>query len=124
MPTRWRTSRTTCSNRRRRRSRLAVATSPRCCSDNPRMEDLRDRVVRPLLPLWREETEAYCEANGLPFRRDTSNGDTVRGRIRNEVLPLLRAIHPAAEANLLRALEERATIPPAVAELLASTVGS
>jgi tRNA(Ile)-lysidine synthase len=83
-----------------------------------------DGVVRPLLPLWREETEAYCEANGLPFRRDTSNGDTVRGRIRNEVLPLLRAIHPAAEANLLRALEERATIPPAVAELLASTVGS
>ena len=28
-----------------------------------------DGVVRPLLPLWREETEAYCAANGLA-RRD------------------------------------------------------
>src|SRR5436305_10077971 len=83
-----------------------------------------DGVVRPLLPLWREETEAYCESNGLAFRRDTSNGDTVRGRIRNEVLPLLRTIHPKADANLLRALEERAAIPPAVAELRASHIGT
>src|SRR3989442_1902834 len=41
-----------------------------------------DGVVRPLLPLWREETEAYCRAEGLPFRVDSSNRDTVRGLIR------------------------------------------
>src|SRR5690242_20690006 len=27
-----------------------------------------DRVVRPLLPLWREETRAYCEAVGIAYR--------------------------------------------------------
>jgi len=83
-----------------------------------------DGVVRPLLVLWRDETRAYCEAEGLPFREDTSNPNTVRGLIRTEILPLLRRIHPAADANLLRVLETRETLPPALAELLASPVGS
>src|SRR6266404_4446684 len=57
-----------------------------------------DRVVRPLLCLWRDETRGYCESQGLAYREDTSNRDTVRGLIRAEVLPLLRRIHPAADA--------------------------
>ena len=32
-----------------------------------------DGVVRPLLGRWREDTEAYCLAEGLDFRRDSSN---------------------------------------------------
>ena len=83
-----------------------------------------DGVVRPLLPLWRHETEAYCEANGLPFRHDSSNDPSVRGRIRNEILPLLRELHPAADENLLRALDERPSVPPAVVELIASKAAS
>jgi len=83
-----------------------------------------DGVVRPLLPLWRAETEAYCRAAGLGFRCDSSNEDTKRGLIRREILPALRKLHPAAEANLLRALEERATLTPALADLLASPEGS
>ncbi len=83
-----------------------------------------DGVVRPLLPLWREETEAYCRAEGLPFRVDSSNAGTMRGLIRNEILPALRRLHPAADENLLRALSERPTLPPALAELLSSPVGS
>ena len=83
-----------------------------------------DGVVRPLLPLWRAETEAYCHAAGLAFRTDSSNDGTKRGLIRREILPALRRLHPAAEANLLRALEERATLPPALEELLASPEGS
>jgi tRNA(Ile)-lysidine synthetase-like protein len=66
-----------------------------------------DGVVRPLLPLWREETEAYCHAVGLPFRTDTSNRETKRGLIREQILPLLRGLHPAAEQNLLALLDER-----------------
>ncbi len=80
-----------------------------------------DGVVRPLLPLWREETEAYCRAHGLAFRTDSSNVDTRRGLIRDEILPLLRRLHPAADENLLRALDGR---PAPLAELVASLEGS
>jgi len=83
-----------------------------------------DGVVRPLLTVWREETEAYCRAEGLEFRVDASNTDTKRGLIRDEILPLLRQLHPAADENLLRALDTRDTLPPALAELLASPAGS
>jgi len=83
-----------------------------------------DGIVRPLLPLWRDETEAYCRANGLDYRTDGSNSDTTRGLIRERILPLLREIHPAADENLLRALERRPTLQPALAELIASPVGS
>jgi tRNA(Ile)-lysidine synthase len=83
-----------------------------------------DGVVHPLLPLWREETEAYCRAAGLEFRVDATNADTKRGLIRDEILPLLRRLHPAADENLLRALDTRDTLPPALAELLATPVGS
>ena len=80
-----------------------------------------DGVVRPLLTLWREETQAYCSAVGLEFRVDSSNPDTRRGLIRDEVLPLLRRLHPAAERNLLRLTDER---PSRLDELLAAAEGS
>ena len=80
-----------------------------------------DGVVRPLLTLWREETEAYCRAVGLPFRSDSSNAASARGLIREQVLPLLRRLHPAAERNLLRLAEQR---PTRLDELLASSAGS
>lgn len=82
-----------------------------------------DGVVRPLLARTREEVLDYLAAANLPFRVDRSNPDTKRGLIRERLLPLLRELHPAAEANLLR-LADRRTMPPEVAELLASHVGS
>jgi tRNA(Ile)-lysidine synthase len=84
----------------------------------PRRED---GVVRPLLTLWREETEAYCRAEGLEFRIDSSNRDTKRGLIRDEILPRLRDLHPAADRNLLRLA---AGEPSPLDALLASTAGS
>jgi tRNA(Ile)-lysidine synthase len=80
-----------------------------------------DGVVRPLLPLWREETTAYCEAEGLAYRTDSSNPETRRGLIRDEILPLLRRLHPGAEKNLLRLAEQR---PSKLDDLLAATTGS
>ena len=87
------------------------------------------RVIRPLLGLTRAETAAYCEARGLPWREDATNAATTRGRIR-EIL----ALHPAAEANVARTLEQLrdeaavldtlidpgadlTTLPPALARL-------
>jgi tRNA(Ile)-lysidine synthase len=83
-----------------------------------------DGVVRPLLVLWRAETEAYCRAEGLDYRVDRTNPETARGLIRDRILPLLRELHPAADENLLNALELRPTLQPALAELLASSAGS
>ena len=80
-----------------------------------------DGVVRPLLDIWRDEAETYCRTVGLAFRRDTSNADTKRGLIRDEILPRLRELHPAADQNLLRLAQGE---PTALDELLASTQGS
>jgi tRNA(Ile)-lysidine synthase len=98
-----------------------LATSGRTTGIKPKRED---GVVRPLLPLWREETERYCRTHGLAFRIDSSNTGTVRGFIRGELLPILRRIHPAADTNVLRALEERRELPAPLAELLDSRAGS
>jgi tRNA(Ile)-lysidine synthase len=89
-----------------------------------------DGVVRPLLPLWREETEAYCDAVGLAFRRDSSNDSTKRGLIRTRILPLLEELDPRARENLLAlaTLGDRPRLPRTVEstllELLASTDGT
>ena len=70
---------------------------------------MRDRpgVIRPLLGWTREQTAAYCRERGLAWREDPSNesSDFARNRVRNELLPALRSIHPAAETNILRTLE-------------------
>ena len=91
----------------------------------PRRED---GVVRPLLGVWREETRAYCDEHGLPYREDSSNADTKRGLIRSEVLPLLERLDPRARASLLTLAAERPTLPRklerTLAELLASRAGT
>lgn len=83
-----------------------------------------DGVIRPLLCVWREETEAFCRERGLEWRTDSTNSDTLRGLIRDQIVPLLTRLHPAARENVLRALDERRTMPPALAELLDSRAGS
>ena len=91
----------------------------------PRRED---GVVRPLLTVWREETEEYCRDQGLPFRTDMSNPATKRGLIRDEILPRLERLHPGARTNLLRLAEDPPRLPrgleQTLATLLASTEGS
>jgi tRNA(Ile)-lysidine synthase len=84
----------------------------------PRRED---RVVRPLLTVRREDTAAYCEAAGLPYRTDSSNAETKRGLIRREILPLLRRLDERAEQNLLALAEGR---PSPLDALLETAAGS
>jgi tRNA(Ile)-lysidine synthetase-like protein len=98
-----------------------LAASGRATGIKPKRED---GIVRPLLPVWRDETETYCRAHGLDYRIDRTNAETARGLIRDRILPLLRELHPAADENLLRALERRPTLQPALADLLASPAGS
>ena len=79
------------------------------------------RVVRPLLEVTREQTAAYCKARGLPWREDPANDDPTytRARARNELVPALRRLHPAAEANVVRTaalLREEAEVLDALVE--------
>jgi tRNA(Ile)-lysidine synthase len=87
-----------------------------------------DAVVRPLLEIWREDTVRYCREHGLAFRTDSTNADTKRGFVRDEILPLLRRLHPGADRNLLALANERPRLPRALertlAELLASADGT
>ena len=71
------------------------------------MAPRRDRLVRPLLTVTREETAEHCRARGLTWREDTLNSDPrfARSRVRDGLLPALRAIHPAAEENVVRTAE-------------------
>ena len=50
-----------------------------------------DGVVRPLLCVWREETEAFCRERGLEWREDSSNPDTMRGADPQRDPPAARA---------------------------------
>ena len=70
------------------------------------MRERDGQLVRPLLGVTRAETAAHCRARGLDWVEDASNADPAfaRGRVRHSLLPALRSIHPAAEANVLRTL--------------------
>jgi tRNA(Ile)-lysidine synthase len=61
------------------------------------------RLIRPLLGVTREKTAAYCRWRGLSWREDDSNQSHAyaRVRVRESLVPALRAIHPAAEENVL-----------------------
>lgn len=62
-------------------------------------------IVRPLLDQSRVEGEAYLRTRGVAWREDPSNADPslTRNRLRQRVLPLLRAeVNPLVDDALLR----------------------
>jgi tRNA(Ile)-lysidine synthase len=67
------------------------------------------RLVRPLLAadVTREETATWCLERGLAWREDASNLDRSfsRARVREDLLPMLRAVDERAERNILRTAE-------------------
>jgi tRNA(Ile)-lysidine synthase len=62
------------------------------------------RLVRPLLDVTREDTAAWCRSRGLSWVDDASNEDALfaRARVREGLVPALRAVDARAEANILR----------------------
>ncbi|HWC25909.1 MAG TPA: tRNA lysidine(34) synthetase TilS [Solirubrobacteraceae bacterium] len=81
--------------------RLAASPGRRALLGMPARDGL---LVRPLLHVGREETAAHCGARGLSWREDASNDDPAfaRNRARAALVPALRRLHPAAEANVAR----------------------
>lgn len=61
-------------------------------------------VVRPLYETRRKDVHAYLQAEGVPFRRDSSNDSPVyvRNRVRHEVIPALERVAPSAVETVCR----------------------
>ncbi len=87
-------------------------------------------LVRPLLALTRQETEAYCREAGFTPLRDPSNRSPafLRNRVRNQLLPLLRRYNPSVDAALLRladaARADQELIENLAADALPATAGA
>jgi tRNA(Ile)-lysidine synthase len=104
--------------------RLAVSPGRRALLG---MEADRGRLVRPLLAaeVTRAETAAWCLERGLAWREDATNLDPAfaRTRVREGLLPALRAVDERAEVNVLRTAqllrEEAAVLDEVVATALA-----
>jgi len=61
-------------------------------------------VIRPLLPVSRQETTGYCQQHRLEPRFDASNLSlsALRNKIRHQLIPLLESYNPAINKALLR----------------------
>ena len=94
------------------------------------MRERDGRVIRPLLSFTRAQTSAYCAERDLPWRDDpTNDGDEyARNRARHGLVPALRELHPAAEANVLRTLDllrdEAAVLDAVVDEALTTSLAA
>lgn len=69
---------------------------------------VRDRIVRPLLPVSKEEILAYLKEKGISYCEDSTNSHTdyARNRIRGILLPKIREqINPRAAENIIHAGE-------------------
>ena len=57
----------------------------------------RDRIIRPLIGVCRDEVEAYLREKGIDFVTDSSNltDEYTRNEIRNDVIPKLIKIKPS-----------------------------
>lgn len=91
----------------------------------PLHENPRRWLVRPLLRFTRAQTATYCRARELAWREDETNTQDrfARGRVRRDLVPALRAVHPAAERNVLALAEmlrdEAEVLEELVADVLA-----
>ena len=69
----------------------------------------RDRIIRPLLSVSRQEIEQYLAKLGVSWRTDSTNasGEYARNRIRHEILPVaVEGINAEAVEHLVKLGEE------------------
>ena len=81
-------------------------------------------LVRPLLALRREDTEAYCRAAGITPLEDESNRSAafLRNRVRAQLMPALREYNPAVRAALTRLADAARLDLGALDEIAAAAV--
>ena len=87
----------------------------------------RGKIVRPLLALDREQVRDLATEAALPYVDDPTNTEALyaRNRIRNEVMPVLRAVGNDPEATIAETqaelLEESEALEQAAAQVLADS---
>ena len=89
---------------------------------------VRGNVIRPMLGFSRREILAYLDAENLPHREDSTNGqdDCLRNRIRHHVVPLLKEENPAllrGVSHMTQTLRNDEALLSAMAEKLLSDDG-
>ena len=75
------------------------------------MPPVSGRIMRPLIDVWREEVEQYCDKMGIEPRLDKSNLDNtyLRNRVRNRLIPVLKGeFGPGIKEVILREVESLA----------------
>lgn len=71
------------------------------------IKPVRGNIVRPLIETTREEVEAYCLKNTVPYLTDSTNlsDDYTRNRLRHHLVPLCKEINPGFEKGVFRLSE-------------------
>jgi tRNA(Ile)-lysidine synthase len=84
--------------------------------------DAQIPLVRPLLSLWRSDTESYCREHDLEAHFDASNADTTyfRNRLRHALIPELEKYNPRIKESLLRTAQALQSDHSALQEILES----
>lgn len=75
-----------------------------------------DNLIRPLLWAGKDDIRAFAKREKIPFREDASNAENKysRNQLRNEVIPLLEQINPAAAQHIADAASQFGELEPVI----------
>lgn len=68
------------------------------------MQPVREKIIRPLIEVFRKDVEAYLRENGIEWRSDATNFEMehTRNRVRLQLIPLLeKEFNPRVRESLL-----------------------
>ena len=84
------------------------------------MQPVNGHVIRPLLDISREEICQYAIENGLKWREDHTNAETLylRNKIRHELLPVIDGISKEGRSAILKSISHLASENELYRELL------
>lgn len=84
------------------------------------MQPRNSMYIRPLLWALREDIKNFAVENGIQWREDSTNNDTVylRNKIRHELMPVLDSIKPEAREKILESVNYLASENQLYRELL------
>lgn len=64
-------------------------------------------ILRPMLRVWRSEIEDYLQEQGVSYRTDSTNYDTIykRNLIRHKIIPQFEQLNPSFKDSLLKSMQ-------------------